>query len=115
MYGVKDDGPMPKIHLNPREIEIAKDKIKPQAGKADTRAKYAFISLYLGIISAILLVFYPYLIITLVISLICGVIGLSSTKRKYAIAGIIISGAMILISILAISLFEVEVYSNINS
>jgi len=33
MYGIKDDGPMPKIHLNPREVEIAKDKIKPQTGK----------------------------------------------------------------------------------
>ena len=33
MYGIKDDGPMPKIYLNAREIEIAKDKIKPQAGK----------------------------------------------------------------------------------
>jgi hypothetical protein len=29
MYGIKDDGPMPKIYLNPREEEIAKDKIKP--------------------------------------------------------------------------------------
>lgn len=29
MYGIKHDGVLPKIYLNPREIEIAKDKIKP--------------------------------------------------------------------------------------
>lgn len=29
MYGIPDDGVKPKIYLNPREIEIAKDKIKP--------------------------------------------------------------------------------------
>ena len=29
MYGIKPDGVKPKIYLNPREVEIAKDKIKP--------------------------------------------------------------------------------------
>ena len=29
MYGIKSDGHNPKIYLNPRELEIAKDKIKP--------------------------------------------------------------------------------------
>lgn len=29
MYGIKPDGHKPKIYLNPREIEIARDKIKP--------------------------------------------------------------------------------------
>jgi len=29
MYSIKPDGVKPKIYLNPREIEIAKDKIKP--------------------------------------------------------------------------------------
>ena len=29
MYGIKADGVKPKIILNPREVEIAKDKIKP--------------------------------------------------------------------------------------
>lgn len=29
MYGIKPDGVKPKIHLNPRELEIARDKIKP--------------------------------------------------------------------------------------
>jgi len=29
MYGIKSDGLEPKIYLNPREVEIAKDKIKP--------------------------------------------------------------------------------------
>ena len=29
MYGIKSDGVKPKIILNPREVEIAKDKIKP--------------------------------------------------------------------------------------
>ena len=29
MYGIKSDGIKPKIYLNPREIEIARDKIKP--------------------------------------------------------------------------------------
>jgi len=29
MYGIKPDGIKPKIYLNPRELEIAKDKIKP--------------------------------------------------------------------------------------
>jgi len=29
MYGIKYDGYKPKIYLNPRELEIAKDKIKP--------------------------------------------------------------------------------------
>ena len=33
MYDIPYDGPMPKIYLNPREIEIARDKIKPQNGK----------------------------------------------------------------------------------
>lgn len=33
MYDIPYDGPMPKIYLNPREIEIAKDKIKPESGK----------------------------------------------------------------------------------
>jgi len=29
MYGIKPDGVKPKIYLNPREVEIARDKIKP--------------------------------------------------------------------------------------
>lgn len=29
IYGIESDGHKPKIYLNPREIEIAKDKIKP--------------------------------------------------------------------------------------
>jgi hypothetical protein len=29
MYGIKPDGVKPKIYLNPRELEIARDKIKP--------------------------------------------------------------------------------------
>jgi len=29
MYGIKPDGIKPKIYLNPREVEIARDKIKP--------------------------------------------------------------------------------------
>ena len=29
MYGIKYDGYKPKIYLNPRELEIARDKIKP--------------------------------------------------------------------------------------
>jgi hypothetical protein len=29
MYGIKSDGHKPKIYLNPREVEIARDKIKP--------------------------------------------------------------------------------------
>lgn len=29
MYGIESDGHQPKIYLNPRELEIAKDKIKP--------------------------------------------------------------------------------------
>jgi ADP-heptose:LPS heptosyltransferase len=29
MYGIKPDGIKPKIYLNPRELEIARDKIKP--------------------------------------------------------------------------------------
>ena len=29
MYGIKSDGVKPKIYLNPREVEIARDKIKP--------------------------------------------------------------------------------------
>jgi len=29
MYGLKSDGVKPKIYLNPREVEIARDKIKP--------------------------------------------------------------------------------------
>lgn len=29
LFGVKHDGNKPKIYLNPRELEIAKDKIKP--------------------------------------------------------------------------------------
>jgi len=29
MYGIESDGHQPKIYLNPREIEIARDKIKP--------------------------------------------------------------------------------------
>jgi hypothetical protein len=33
MYGITYDGYQPKIYLNPREIEIAKDKIKPNSGK----------------------------------------------------------------------------------
>lgn len=33
MYDIPWDGPMPEITLNPREIEIARDKIKPDAGK----------------------------------------------------------------------------------
>lgn len=33
IFNVPYDGYKPKIYLNPREIEIAKDKIKPQNGK----------------------------------------------------------------------------------
>lgn len=33
MYDIPYDGPMPELYLNPREVEIAKDKIKPHAGK----------------------------------------------------------------------------------
>jgi len=33
MYDLEYDGPMPNIYLNAREIEIAKDKIKPHIGK----------------------------------------------------------------------------------
>ena len=33
MFDIPHDGIMPKIYLNPREIEIAKDKIKPHKGK----------------------------------------------------------------------------------
>jgi hypothetical protein len=33
MYDVPYDGPMPELTLNPREVEIARDKIKPQSGK----------------------------------------------------------------------------------
>lgn len=33
MYNIPYDGALPKIYLNPREIEIARDKIKPQNGK----------------------------------------------------------------------------------
>lgn len=33
MFGIPYDGPLPEIELNAREIEIAKDKIKPQNGK----------------------------------------------------------------------------------
>jgi len=33
MYDIKPDGNKPKIYLNAREIEIARDKIKPQSGK----------------------------------------------------------------------------------
>ena len=29
IYGIKPDGVKPKIYLNPREVEIARDKIKP--------------------------------------------------------------------------------------
>lgn len=29
MYGIPYDGPNPRLYLNPREIEIARDKIKP--------------------------------------------------------------------------------------
>ena len=29
MYGIPYDGPQPKLYLNPREVEIARDKIKP--------------------------------------------------------------------------------------
>jgi len=29
MFGIKPDGVKPKIYLNPREVEIARDKIKP--------------------------------------------------------------------------------------
>jgi len=29
MYGIKSDGVKPKIYLNPREVEIARDKLKP--------------------------------------------------------------------------------------
>lgn len=29
MYGIEPDGVKPKIYLNPREVEIARDKIKP--------------------------------------------------------------------------------------
>lgn len=33
MYNIPYDGPKPEIYLNPREIEIARDKIKPDSGK----------------------------------------------------------------------------------
>ena len=33
MFGVKYNGELPQLNLNPREIEIARDKIKPDAGK----------------------------------------------------------------------------------
>jgi hypothetical protein len=33
MYGIESDGHLPKIYLNPRELEIARDKIKPELGK----------------------------------------------------------------------------------
>lgn len=33
MYDIPYDGPMPEVTLNPREIEIARDKIKPDMGK----------------------------------------------------------------------------------
>lgn len=33
MYNIPYDGPMPELYLNPREIEIARDKIKPDSGK----------------------------------------------------------------------------------
>lgn len=33
MYNIPYDGPEPEIYINPREIEIAKDKIKPHLGK----------------------------------------------------------------------------------
>jgi ADP-heptose:LPS heptosyltransferase len=33
MYSIPYDGPQPELYLNPREIEIAKDKIKPHLGK----------------------------------------------------------------------------------
>ena len=33
MYGIPFNNEQPKLHLNPREIEIAKDKIKPEQGK----------------------------------------------------------------------------------
>jgi len=33
MFNIPFNGEMPKIYLNPREIEIAKDKIKPEQGK----------------------------------------------------------------------------------
>lgn len=33
MYGVKYDGSKPELYINPREHEIAKDKIKPHLGK----------------------------------------------------------------------------------
>lgn len=33
MYNIPFDGNTPEIYINPREIEIAKDKIKPQNGK----------------------------------------------------------------------------------
>ncbi|MFW6377728.1 MAG: glycosyltransferase family 9 protein [bacterium] len=33
LFNVPYDGPMPEIILNPREIEIARDKIKPDNGK----------------------------------------------------------------------------------
>jgi ADP-heptose:LPS heptosyltransferase len=33
MYDIPFDGSLPEMYINPREIEIAKDKIKPDAGK----------------------------------------------------------------------------------
>jgi len=33
MFDIPYDGTQPELHLNPREIEIAKDKIKPESGK----------------------------------------------------------------------------------
>jgi hypothetical protein len=33
MYDIPYDGEQPEIYLNPREMEIARDKIKPQSGK----------------------------------------------------------------------------------
>ena len=33
MYNIPHDGIYPKLYINPREIEIAKDKIKPHLGK----------------------------------------------------------------------------------
>jgi hypothetical protein len=32
-YGLEYNGEMPKLYLNPREIELVKDKIKPEQGK----------------------------------------------------------------------------------
>ena len=33
MYDIPYDGPEPELYINPREVEIAKDKIKPHSGK----------------------------------------------------------------------------------